>query len=172
MLIHLKIPRAIHDAMFSDLTRPHPFAYERVGFLLVKKGTISPDSFLLLAAEYQAIPDSFYIKDLNVGAKINSTAIRSAMELAMICRYGIIHTHLHHDEYSSLFSRTDESEFKKLIPSFHNIGGSSVHGAIVFSGNRYTGAILPKKHDKPVELSRITIVGYPIIEYIQERSRS
>ena len=171
-MIHMKLPRRLHDSMMTDLMRSHLFAYERVGFLFVKKGTISPSNFLLIAAEYQAIPDTFYIEDPNVGAKINSAAIRSAMERAMTFGYGIIHTHLHDEKYSSLFSRTDESEFMKLIPSFHNIGGDASHGAVVFSGNRFTGFVLTGKHEQPNEIARVSVIDYPITEYLQERSRS
>ncbi len=172
MLIHLKLPRALHDTMLQDLERPHAFAYERVGFLFVKKGTIDAGTLLLLVAEYHGVLDKHYINDPDVGAKINSTAIRLAMESAMACGYGIIHVHLHNEKFSSMFSRTDRREFMRLIPSFHNIGGGAAHGAVVFSGNRFTGLILLSKNDPPVEVSRVTVVGHPINQYVRERKMS
>jgi len=170
VLIHLKLPSALHDRMIHDLERPHAHAYERVGFLFVKKGTLDSGNLLLLAAEYQTVRDENYIDDPYVGAKINSAAIRSAMERAMICGYGIIHIHLHNENYSSAFSKTDRIQFDKLIHSFHNIGGDAVHGAAVISGSRFTAFVLLRKNDPPVQVSRMTIVGHHITDYIQERS--
>lgn len=170
MLIHLKLPRALHDRMLHDLERPHAFAYERVGFLFVVKETLGPGNLLLLGAEYQAVRDENYIDDPDVGAKINSAAIRSVMERAMACGYGIIHLHLHEKMYSSAFSKTDRIEFNRLIHSFHHIGGGAVHGAAVLSGTRFTAYALFRKGEPAVQVSRLSIVGYPLSEYIAERS--
>lgn len=168
MLIHLKLPRPLHDFMLDDLMRPHPFAHERVGFLFVRKGTIDDENLLLLGAEYNGVPDEDYINDPEVGAKINSAAIRSSMERAMANRYGIIHIHLHGEEYSSGFSKTDQNEFKRLIPSFHNIGGGGVHGAAVLSGTRFTAFVLLRKNGQPVRVARLSVIGYPITDYFPE----
>jgi hypothetical protein len=171
MLIQLKITRALHDTLIHDLERPHSFAYERVGFLLIKRGTMDADILLLLGGEYLAVKDENYIDDPDVGAKINSAAIRSVMERAMAGGYGIIHVHLHDKLIGSAFSKTDRHEFKKLVPSFHNIGGGAVHGAAVFSGNCFTAFVQLRKDADPIEVSRVSVVGYPISEYVPERSR-
>lgn len=156
--------------MLQDLKRPHRFAHERVGFLFIKKGTAGDDNLLLHGVEHMSVLDGNYIDDPDVGAKINSAAIRAAMERAMVEGYGIMHVHLHGKSFSSAFSRTDRREFGKLIPSFHNIGGGAIHGAAVLSGNRFTAFVLLQKNADPVAINKVTVIGYPVLEYVRERS--
>ena len=81
-MIHVKIMKHIYDRMQADLNRRHPFAYERVGFIFARKD-ITDGSILLLATDYISIPDTQYINDPEVGARIDSAALRSVMERAM-----------------------------------------------------------------------------------------
>ena len=70
--LKLKIPKAIYDEVLADLKRPHPFAYERVGFLSTAVSVSELKEPIVLVTEYQTIPNENYINDKKVGARINS----------------------------------------------------------------------------------------------------
>lgn len=160
-MIHLKIIKPIYDRMQIDLNRSHPFAYERVGFIFARKD-ITVGSILLLATDYFSIPDTQYIYDQNVGARINSTALRSVMERAYSSKECILHVHLHDHFGPPSLSKVDRIGYKQMIPSFHNIGGSAIHGAIIFSLNDATGLIWESRTDIPIPVDKLSIVGYPL----------
>lgn len=160
-MIHVKITRSIYDRMRADLNRPHPFAYERIGFIFTRKN--ATENFItLLATDYHSIPDSQYIDDPDVGARINSTALRSVMEHAYSTNKCILHVHLHDHFGPPRFSKVDRIGYNEMIPSFHNIGGGAVHGAMIFSLNKAAGLIWISKDSKPVPVNKLSIVGYPL----------
>jgi hypothetical protein len=160
-MIHLKILESTYDSMRRDLNKQHPFAYERVGFMFARKD-IREDAILLLATDYFSIPDNQYINDLNVGAKINSAALRSVMERAYSSKECILHVHLHDHFGPPGLSRVDRIGYSHMIPSFHNIGGGAIHGAVIFSLNNATGLIWTSKTGLPVPVNKLTIVGSPL----------
>jgi len=160
-MIHVKITKPTYDRMRADLIRPHPFAYERVGFIFARKDT-TEDSITLFATDYHAIPDTQYIDDPDVGARINSAALRSVMERAYSTKECILHVHLHDHSVAPRFSKVDRIGYNQMIPSFHNLGGSAVHGAMIFSINNAAGLIWMSKADLPVPVNKLSIVGYPL----------
>lgn len=162
MLTHIKIIKSVYDGMRADLNRPHPFAYERVGFIFAKKDTTDKNTILLIATDYYPIPDTQYIDDSNVGAKINSAAIRSVMERAYSTHECILHVHQHEHLGPPRFSKVDRIGYNQMIPSFHNLGGSSVHGALIFSMDNAAGLIWTSKENAPCHVNKLSIVGYPI----------
>lgn len=166
-MIHVKITKPVYERMRADLNRPHPFAFERVGFMFAKKD-IAEDSVTLFATEYLSLPDEYYIDDPDVGARINSAALRRVMERAYSTKECILHVHLHDYDYSGRprFSKVDRVGYNQMIPSFHNLGGSAVHGAMIFSRNNAAGLIWTSKTGSPVPVSKLSIVGYPLV--IQE----
>ena len=162
MLIHVKMTRSVYERMRADLKRPHDFARERVGFIFARKGNAGQYTLLLLATEYSPVPDAHYLDDPMVGAKINSSAIRSVMERAYSTKECILHVHTHGHPGVPQFSRVDRVEYNKMIPSFHNIGGDAVHGALVFSRDSAAGLIWTSKQASPRPVSKLTIVDYPM----------
>lgn len=162
MLIHVKMTKHVYKRMRADLNRPHNFAYERVGFIFARKDNADKGTILLLATEYYSVPDVYYVDDPKVGAKINSSAIRSVMERAYSTKECILHVHKHDHSGATRFSRLDRMEFNKMIPSFHNIGGGAIHGALVFSLDNAAGLVWTSKHDSPEPVRKLTIVGYPM----------
>ncbi len=162
MLIHAKMTRLVYDGMRADLDRPHPFAHERVGFMFTRRSVLDKGGILLLVTDYLSVPDTQYINDPYVGARINSAAIRNAMEHSLSTKEGILHVHRHEHSGPPSFSRIDRRELGKLIPSFHNLGGNAVHGAMVFSFNSVAGLIWPTKQVSPRRVTKVTIVGYPL----------
>lgn len=162
MLIHVKMTKNVYEKMRADMKRPHDFAYERVGFIFARKGSANQDTLLLLATDYSPVPDDYYVDDPKVGAKINSSAIRSVMERAYTTKECILHVHQHDNSGVPRFSRVDRVEYNKMIPSFHNIGGDAVHGALVFSLDNAAGLIWTSKNALPRSVRKLTIVDYPM----------
>lgn len=160
-MIHIKMTKPLYEGMRADLNRPHPFAYERVGFLFARKD-ITEDSITIFATDYHAVPDTQYINDPDVGARINSAAFRSVMERAYSSKECILHVHLHDHSGLPRFSKVDRIGYNDMIPSFHNIGGSAVHGAMIFSLNNAAGLIWTSKSNSPVPVNKLSIVGYPL----------
>lgn len=160
-MIHVKLTKLLFDTMRTDLRRPHPFAYERVGFILARKEH-ADDALTIFATSYQPIPDDQYLNDLNVGAKIGADALRGIMQKAYQSKDCILHVHLHEHSGPPGFSKTDRFGYNQMIPSFHNIGGDAVHGGMVFSFDNAIGLIWTSKNSEPVSVSKLSIVGYPL----------
>jgi hypothetical protein len=158
----LKISKTVFNTIITDLQRPHKFAYERVGFLYVKTGSIENQIQQILATTYVPIPDDNYIMDSKVGAKINSTAIRNVMQRILTTGEGALHVHMHDNVGVPRFSRVDRESLVTLIPSFQSCNTKTAHGALLLSRNLSTALVwLPNKKE-PIFVDNITIVGYPL----------
>ena len=81
MKIHFRITGDLMLTITSDLSREHAFAYERVGFISVGFAECS-DGILILAQDYHPVADENYILTEEMGALINSEAIRDAMGIS------------------------------------------------------------------------------------------
>lgn len=161
MMIHVKLTKLIFDIVRADLNRPHPFAYERVGFVLARK-ELSDGNLSIFVTSYQPVPDAQYIDDPNVGARIGADALRGIMQKAYPAKDCIIHVHLHDHSGLPRFSKADRYGYNQMIPSFHNIGGAAVHGGLVFSLDSAVGLIWTSKDKDPSPVNRLSIVGYPL----------
>ena len=114
MTTRFKITRRLLRAIRQDLERPHPFAYERVGFL--SAGLFSTDSNLLvLAREYRPVADDDYLHDSSVGAMMGPEAIRKALQWAMSERVAIFHVHAHHGDADNQDSVASTCESKRNL---------------------------------------------------------
>lgn len=162
MNVQLRMTRHIYNQIRADLSRPHPFAGERVGFLFAKHGLADGDTILVLPANYQVIPDDQYIDDPKVGAKINSIAIRNAMQRSMDNGESVFHVHMHEHLGRPAFSRLDRRELFFLIQSFQNVSPKLPHGAMVLSYDDTAALIWLPNEEKPVSVAKITVVGYPV----------
>lgn len=163
MTVILRFPRQLYEHVKADLSRPHPFAGERVGFLfgrLVNAG--QPFESILLCTRYHSLADERYIDDPSSGARIDSQAIRGAMQQVLDRGEGVFHIHLHSWFGKPEFSAMDGKELPRLIPSFQAVGPALAHGLVLLSENECTAAIWMPGMDRPVEPKRIVIVGYPL----------
>src|SRR5689334_11750012 len=77
--IALRIRADMLDDVLRDLRRPHPFAAERVGFI-VARPTRSKAGVVLLASRYIVVPDDGYAEDFSAGAVMNEKTIFRAMQ--------------------------------------------------------------------------------------------
>jgi hypothetical protein len=153
------------ESVRADLHRRHPFAAERVGFLLCRAGTLDDGGLLILGAAYHAVADDDYVRDDNVGAMMGPAAIRKAMQRAYnggAQDIGLFHVHMHGHRGLPGFSKVDLSEYLKFVPDFFNAVPSMVHGAIVLSFDRAIGLCWPARGSGPVLIDRFASVGAPM----------
>jgi hypothetical protein len=149
----------------DDLQRPHPFAAERVGFLLCRAGRLDDDGLLILAASYHRVEDGDYLDDPRVGAMMGPAAIRKALQRAYnggAQDIGLFHIHLHHHSGMPDFSRVDLTEYMKFVPDFFNAVPAMPHGAIVLSIDLGIGLFWRSRDDRPVCIDRFTSIGAPL----------
>ncbi len=162
MKVILRLTRPLYDKVRTDLARPHPFAGERVGFLFAKLVDCGRFSQLVLFTTYRALADDRYIRDPLSGARIDSQAIRGAMQEVLDLGEGVFHVHAHDGPGQPHFSRMDREELPRLISSFRVIGPECGHGIFLLSTDACTAMIWLPGSKEPVESARITIVGQPM----------
>lgn len=163
MITGLRIPRELCEQMRGDLLRGHAFAAERVGFARAVMGS-TVDGKIVLLQSYWSIQDNQYIDDPEVGARINTGAIRDAMQdiLTGEGRYGLFHIHLHNLPGRTRMSRTDALEIPKLVKSFRNIRQDVPHGLLILTPNHAYAQVLLPGSNSFQEVSKTTIIGYPM----------
>jgi hypothetical protein len=164
MKIEMRITRELYEHVLNDLIKPHSHAAERIGFLLAKIGSLDNKSILIIFTEYIAVADRDYIYDPEVGARINGTAIRSVMQSILDTKEGAFHIHIHPYLFNGHlgFSKTDIKNIQRLIDSFKVVGPNSAHGAVLFGKGKCTSVVWLPNYDKPLNASRLSIVGYPL----------
>lgn len=155
----------LFDAVRADLHRSHPFAAERVGFLVCRAGRLADGGIVVLPIGYDPVADENYIDDPSVGAMMGPAAIRSAMQRAYNAGaedLGIFHVHLHAHRGRTGFSKVDDRESRKFVPDFFNVAPTMPHGAIVLSLDQAVGRCWPAPGATPVEIDRFASVGAPL----------
>lgn len=166
-MLQLKIPQSLYNSVCIDLKRPHKFAYERIGFLYVRKCMEGSRVAQVIACGYSPVSDENYIEDEEVGAKINSSAIRDVMQRVLSTGEGALHVHMHNHIGKPRLSKTDAINLKKLIPSFQLVCPSSPHGALILSPNSMISLLWLPGQKFPTDVDKITIVGYPMGIYVR-----
>lgn len=156
--MQIRLPRSLLDHIRTDLERPHAHAYERIGFLFAR---VSEKMDTLLAIEYVPVSDTSYISDDSVGAKIDSSAIRSALQKALTDEVAVFHVHAHMNLGIPRMSWTDVESLSKLVPSFYSANPNAVHGAIILSEDSAGGWIWDQETSKFLPTDRIVSVGFP-----------
>jgi molybdopterin/thiamine biosynthesis adenylyltransferase len=159
--IKIKIPIGIHRRVMEDLRRPHPFAHERVGFLFSKQVELE-DCLIIFITEYHPVADKNYVRDSSVGAMINSTAIREAMQTVLDKSCGCFHVHLHAHTGVPSPSGVDRESLPNVVESFSNIDSSLAHGILILSRDSVYASIKTNRQKRFVNPELISIVGYPM----------
>jgi hypothetical protein len=174
MKIHIKLTGALHAEIVRDLTRSHPFAAERVGFVSGKTGTATVGGRLILLTRYHSIPDHEYVKDRSVGARIRSDAITWAMQAAYHgrpAREGVFHIHLHRQRGETGMSGTDRREIPKMIPGFQSVGRDAAHGIIILSLDHGSGWVWLPGDPEPIQAASMAVIGAPLGVFISGRKQ-
>jgi hypothetical protein len=171
MKIIFRITSEMLEQIRIDLARPHPFAFERVGFISVRRGSLV-EGQLLLAVSYHPVRDEHYIKakagDL-AGAIISRYAISEAMQEALTTGDGIFHIHMHHfDSFSEPFSRVDLKSLNELMPSFYSVSKNALHGALLMTPKHILGKYWTPDR-RAHNLQTISVVGHPTISSQKKR---
>jgi len=161
MSITFKIPRRLLRQVRADLARPHPFAFERVGFISAGVAAAGDDLWLL-AREYRPVDDNDYLRDDSVGAMMGPEAIRKALQWAMKTGQAVFHVHTHGGNGVPGFSGTDLREHSKFMPNFFQFAGKSPHGALVLSDNAASGQVWLQPTGAGDYIDRFVEVGMPI----------
>jgi hypothetical protein len=165
MNVAIKMIGRLYDEIRRDLERPHPFAFERVGFVFGKLGTAAAGGSLVLLTRYHAIPDDHYIDDPTVGARIGPDAMTWAMQAVYHgrpTREGIFHIHMHGCTGETGMSRTDTREVPPMIPGFRSVGREAAHGIMILSLDHGSAWVcLPGSRDL-VPCSSLSVIGVPV----------
>jgi hypothetical protein len=157
----VRLTRGFFDEVRSDLRRPHACAAERLGFVLCK-WTASQKEIVVYPLHYLPIQDEHYVDAPSVGAQIDSSAIRAALQATLDRRAACLHVHLHPPRMP-YFSDLDLEEQDKLIPSFAAINPAAPHGAIVMWGDGSASArVWPPGSRTSVMATRVSVIGYPM----------
>src|SRR5580765_8345183 len=140
MRIVFRLTKRLLEKVHARLEQSHPFAFERVGFLLCRSGLLD---------------------DRGVGAMMGPNAIRKALQTSYNRQASMFHVHLHLHRGKPHFSGVDESETAKFVPDFWNVQPELPHGAIVFSTDSACGKCWIPGLEAPVEISQFSVVGSP-----------
>ena len=165
MKIDIRMTGALYEHALHDLTRPHPFAAERIGFVMGRLGSLPEQGKLVLLTQYLPIPDHHYIRDPTVGARIGPDAMTAAMQAVYhgrATREGIFHIHHHPHKGETRMSKVDARELPKLIPGFQSVGRDAAHGIIILSNNHGSGWVWLPSASVPTPATSLTVVGAPV----------
>lgn len=165
MSINIKLTGLLYGRMVRDLTRPHPFAAERVGFVLGRMGSLADEGRLLLLTRYHVIPDDQYVDDPAVGARIGAEALTWAMRAVYHgrpTREGIFHVHLHDHAGETGMSPVDSCEIPRLMPGFRSVGRDAAHGIVILSRDHASAWVWLPGAKGPACADTVSVIGAPV----------
>ncbi len=158
MKLTLKITGGLLAAVRSDLSRPHAFAHERVGFISAGLSSLGSD-VLLIARSYRPVVDQDYLDDPSVGAMMGPEAIRKALQWAMGEGHAMLHVHTHGGCGIPGFSSIDVRENAKFVPNFHKVAPKCAHGALVLSDDAARGQVWLERGCTPTPIDAFVEIG-------------
>ena len=130
MRVEVRMRREFYETLAADLRRPHPIAYERVGWVFAKQTVPSTDDLLLLAVDYVPVADEDYLEDNHVGARFNTATIRSAMQRSRATGMSCLQVHLHDHQGHTSFSGVDTRTIDELAISLRVVAPTVAHGGL------------------------------------------
>jgi hypothetical protein len=160
MKFQFRIARDLLDSIHEDLSRPHPVARERVGFIGCRVG-VGSTTQVVIAESYAPIDDADYLPSPTMGALMGPAAIRKALQHCYRTKSAIFHVHRHEHRGLPSFSLVDVRENAKFIPDFWKVAPARPHGAIVLSWDRARAALWDPHTGAPVPLDSITAIDFP-----------
>lgn len=148
------------ELIHADLSRPHRFTYERVGFIACRQTKLM-EGAAFLAESYYPVEDEDYLESSKVGALMGPAAIRKALQLAYNESFRMFHVHRHNHHGKPRFSKIDLLESAKFVPDFWKVCPDASHGAIVLSLDSASGLAWDPIDGVPKPLAQIQIIGRP-----------
>lgn len=167
MKVHFKITDTLLNQILDDLRRPHPIAFERVGFVACGGGLTS-DGLILVARSFHPVHDEDYESDSFVGAKINSRAIQRALALVYAKSHVMLFVHEHAHQGTPAPSKVDQDCWNELIPNFWHVRPELPHGALVLSQDRAMGLLWVPKQPRPLPITDFSVVGRQLQRWSEE----
>jgi hypothetical protein len=161
MKARIKIPNAMLDEIRRDLHRPHPFAFERVGFITAGVAQAGPGQLLFLARAYRPVADDDYVPDPTVGVKIGSDAMRKGAQFAYQPRSALLHVHSHGGVGRPDFSGVDLTSGSEFVPGFFHSVPRMPHGMLVLSNDSATGLLWFGENETGTYATEFVGVGAP-----------
>lgn len=161
MNVRLRLLKTSLHTIHDDLSRPHAFAAERVGFLSCSAAHLHDGNLLLVGEQWHAVDDEDYVDEPRVGACIGPAAFRKVLQSAYREPASILHVHRHEHRGIPRFSPIDERSMREFVPGFFNACRSHPHGALVLSHDSAAGAMWISPGTSPVELKRFELIGNP-----------
>jgi hypothetical protein len=158
MKIHFKCTTGLLAQIRTDLERRHPHATERVGFALCRFGTADSE-LTIIAHAYSPVADDHYEVDPNVGARINGSAFRAALQRAVADSVGVFHVHSHLHTGLPQPSSIDWTEWQRFVPDFWHVRPELAHGALIVSANRMAGWCWYPSRNQPIQIRKFSVVG-------------
>lgn len=158
MKIHLKLSNSLFGEITAHLRRPHPVAFERVGFVACAGGN-APDGIVLLGRSFHSVRDDDYEADELVGARISSRAIQSALAIAYNQALSMLFVHAHEHPGKPHPSRVDVDCWQELIPNFWHVRPELPHGGLILSDDNAMGTVWVPNQTKVFPISKFTVVG-------------
>jgi hypothetical protein len=164
MSVELRLTRELLYAVHEDLSRPHPYAAERVGFVTFRPAILRGGALALLGEALHPVADEDYEDDPTVGAMLGSSAFRKILELAYKLPVSVLHVHRHEHFGRPWFSGVDLRDARKYVPDFWKVRKGFPHGIMVLSQDSASGLIWLPNASAPVRAPKISIVGTPVQE--------
>lgn len=143
-----RMSKPIFDKMRDDLRRPHPLAWERVGYAFIKQSSVS----ILDIIDYESIPDEYYVKDSSVGAHVDHRAIVMAMKRADHNNEGVLQVHEHAGKGLPRFSQVDLKSHPVYLRSFRNANPMATHGFLLLSNNSMMARVWKPGENQPIDV--------------------
>jgi len=161
----IKMTTALYAAMLQDLSRPHPHAWERVGFAYGKLSMTPGLVPIIYLYRYSGVEDERYLESDEYGALIDRYAILQVRQ-ELRKRRGMhecaFHVHVHEHHGQPGLSKPDRQSLPSLIPSFQLMDPTGAHGLLVLSSDHGIAWVWLPGESQPCPARAITIVGAPM----------
>ncbi|MFC4765791.1 hypothetical protein [Effusibacillus consociatus] len=161
----IRMHKTIYQRMKGDLSRPHPHAWERVGYVFIRptQGTV------LEATDYVPVPDEFYVRDSSVGAHVDHRAIALAMKRADHGNEGVLQVHEHGGKGIPQFSPVDYESHPVYLRSFQNANPRVTHGFLLLSENSMVARVWRPGVRQAFEIYSYKITGHGFFDWLKEK---
>jgi hypothetical protein len=163
MKVIVRIQQSLIDKIRADLSRPHPFAAERVGFILGRLDDAGPELAVVLMTQYLSLADERYIDDPRSGARIDSGAIRGAMQAVLDNNQGAFHVHMHGWPGRPTLSRMDATEIPPVVTGLARAGPAHAHGIFLMHNVECAAWVWLSGATGPIMAQSVSVVGYPLL---------
>jgi len=160
-----RITSRLVDEIRLDLRRPHPFAFERVGFVYCRFGKSGMNDLLLLAFDYKPVAEEHYVDDPSFGAVIDTNAFREVMQHLHDQEKGAFHVHMHDHRGVPQPSTPDFRETAKFVPDFFHARRNLPHGALILSTDKLSGRVWMGERKQPIPITDIKVIGAPLLSF-------